>query len=147
MSLEFRFRRTTYVREHELVHKISNLLSAMSEESPDSLKSQKHPIPAAPSKRITIRNNSLTPRLTLFQFSLPVNLKAPMISIPQMNAAEVPVVQKTRIHRIFKPRVPTFIRPKPFRKSLPPEENLGRYQKILNLTQDLIDQDSLRGWN
>lgn len=148
MSLEFRFRRRIQSgKEHEVIDKISNLLSAMSAESPVPVESKKLAKKKLPAGRASIRNNSVSPKLTLFQFSLPMSLKNPVISTPQIATSVPASLKKARVLSTYKPKVPTFIRPKPFEKLVPVENTLNRYKKILSLTQRLIDQDSLKGWN
>ena len=147
MSLEFKFRRTHFSREHEFLDRISNLLSALSVDS-KLPKFPKQITPIINSNKNSGRAKSLHPKFTLFQFSLPINIKNPIISVPELPVVPIPPIKKTRISKTYKPKVPTFIRPK---KCHSPhnqiEDNMGRYKKILNLTQDLIDKDSLEGWN
>ena len=148
MSLEFRFRRTHHIKENEFLDRISNLLSAMSVETPKLNKTPYPQIHSIPKRKRSARTKSSVPKFTLFQFSLPINIKNPVISNPTIiPVTEMPPIQKPKLHKLYKPKIPTFINKKPFRAPSRIEDNMVRYKKILNLTQDLIDKDSLKGWS
>lgn len=153
MTLEFRFRSVPFAKEHELIEKINNLLSAITSEQPKNQKSSTKSVSSdiAP-RRINQRAHSLCPKYTLFQFSLPLPLShdKPIISTPHLTTTippSLPHVKQPRMRKVYKPKISTFIKAKNTANELPHNISPGRYQKILNLTQSLIDKEHIRGWN
>jgi hypothetical protein len=151
MSLEFKFRRTHFAKENEFLDRISTLLSAMSMENQKSRHSSQLNAVDSNINRASNRTQSLSPKFTLFQFSLPINIKDPIISFPTVPAITPSPTKKPRICADYKNKVPRFIKPKEnydkeTSENFEIKDNMFRYKKILNLTQDLIDKDSLKGW-
>ena len=149
MSLEFRFRRNHHLKEHEFIDKINNLLTNVSVEIPkiNQIQNQNQQTWPLTTHKIPAKTKSLVPKFTLFQFSFPNNPKRNSVTSTPLLPASIILPTKTlRIHKSNKPKIPSFITPKPCRILNKTEDNMGRYKKILNLTQTLIDKDNLEGW-
>ena len=118
-------------------------------------------VPTEPEENLSKNNKaqSHTPKLTLFHFSPPkISKRVPTLSFSKLSSEEKTkprnisqfgnIEKKVYALKKRKPFVATFIRPKiSMRKHQIGEDSLGRYKRILNLTQELIDRDNLKGWN
>ena len=60
-----------------------------------------------------------------------------------------PPASQVKNKRVYKPRVRNIFIKSSFKRRLVQTDvrELDKYQKILNLTQTLIDKDNLKGWN
>lgn len=153
MKLEFRFKSGHFAKEHDLIEKIKNLLGAMTIEHPKNLKSTIKSMPntIAP-RRISQRTHSLYPKYTIFQYSLPLPLSHnnPIISAPQLTTnlpPPLPIVKQPRVRKVYKPKISTFIKAKNPTSNIQHKLDPSRHQKILSLTQSLIDEEQFKGWS
>lgn len=140
----------SYTRAREFIVKITKMLSDVNSEGRRVTEPEKK-VRLSPRKRIAFRTKSLSSKQALLEYLL-INQKQPVSNLPQLPAkpaSQAIQERPAKVKKLYKPMAQLHSVTKQINSTVISyrDEGLGKYQKMLSLTQKLIGQDSLKGWN
>lgn len=151
MSFECKFRRFNFTKEHEVVNKISKLLKVLTNNGQRMKPMCKKEFCEMPIGKFSVRTKSFCPRVTIFDFVSAKLVKPPAFSnpiLPELGNSPGKTIKKHQ--KFVKKRERSYMLPCRIQKKSSYKvikQDTDRFQRILNLTEELINKENLGGWN